>query len=506
MRIFHWITRIPRSLKTRENPEASKHRLLLFILALGTFGSAAGPLPAHANPSVEKAAISLGQGEQRILHIRGLKRFSIGGNSIRVISPSDKDALLIKGAVPGFSDLWVWKEDGSSEHRSVTVEKWARTKPLHALDQALGRLQEAEVLPTASGVILRGEISSLAEATRISALRRGFPKEVKDETLASEDLLLRAQTELEEWLKKSSFAERLRIERQDRSLWVRGFLPNPSARAGLEKQIYAIFPLAELDIESLPDRSPTIYFRVYLLEVKKNGFSRLGIRWPSEQAGAFRVTSWGVKEALQLDLTLEALEGQGTARVLSRPELVVRAPGEAELFAGGEIPIRSSTRYSSQITWRPHGLTLRLKVAQTTGDRIRLDIHTEVSHLDPTPGDDTLPSLKASRMKTQVDARLGVPLLLSGLLQEEMRKKAQGIPLLRQIPILGSLFGSTDYLNERSELVAILLPQASPPRAPMEKFARMTPRGPAPPPRNWISPQEERALRTSSQYPWNALE
>jgi pilus assembly protein CpaC len=73
-------------------------------------------------------------------------------------------------------------------------------------------------------------------------------------------------------------------------------------------------------------------------------------------------------------------------------------------------------------------------------------------------------------MNTAVDARYGVPLFLSGLLQQGTRENARGLPLLRQIPVLGALFGSEDYLNERSELVAVLLPGLDPPPAPLGRF------------------------------------
>ncbi len=124
---------------------------------------------------------------------------------------------------------------------------------------------------------------------------------------------------------------------------------------------------------------------------------------------------------------------------------------------------------------------------------------------DASIGLDQVPGIQANRMKTQVDARFGVPLLLSGLLQQGMREQARGLPLLRQIPILGRLFGSEDYLNEQSELVAILLPASGPPSSPMARITQHVPRGPSPMPRQWISPSEERSLKQSEEWPWNAL-
>jgi type II secretory pathway component GspD/PulD (secretin) len=109
-------------------------------------------------------------------------------------------------------------------------------------------------------------------------------------------------------------------------------------------------------------------------------------------------------------------------------------------------------------------------------------------------------------MRTQVDAQFGTPLLLSGLLQEDIRKQARGIPGLRQIPILGALFGSEDFQKEQSELVAILLPQVLPPSPILGRVGESLPKGHIPPARNWISESNMREMQADPNYPWNAFE
>ncbi|MEO5970448.1 MAG: hypothetical protein ABIQ95_11025, partial [Bdellovibrionia bacterium] len=242
------------------------------------------------------------------------------------------------------------------------------------------------------------------------------------------------------------------------------------------------------------------------LELRRNRFQSLGLSWPGTTEGTFQVTQGGIQNLMQLDLKLQQLQGAGEAKILSQPELVVRAPGEAELFAGGELPIRTKTKLQNNVIWKNYGLTLRLKVTHTAGNKIRLDIFTEVSHLDFQNGLGEIPGIQANRIKTQVDATFSSPLLLSGLLKQWVRKEARGFPFLRSIPILGLLFGSRDYLQERSELVAILYPYAAPPETDSRDLIRFMPKGHLPPPESWISPREEKLLRESKDYPWNALQ
>jgi len=452
--------------------------------------------------------VVLGVGEQRLLQAEGITRFSLGGDSVRAIRPpqNSPSALLIKATKPGTTDLWIWKHDGSSEKRTVLVQK---TDPLPlkpSLLRALSLLDEIEIIYSGESAVLRGEIRRLREATRVASLVREFQGQVIDETSLDPELLETGRAKIEAWLRSTSTGKTLRTETNGGSLWVRGSVEQSTEKSWLEKKLRALFPLVLLDLEALPDSSPTVYFRVFLLELKRSRFSTIGISWPALQEAGFRVTTAGIQDLLALDQTLQQLEGDGAARILSNPEIAVRAPGEAELFAGGEIPVRVQSQYFSNVNWKTYGLSLKLKVTHSAGDRIRLDIFTEVSHLDTTIGSDKIPGVQANRMKTQVDAKYGQPLLLSGLLQQGLREQARGLPFLRTIPVLGLLFGSEDYLNERSELIAILHPHASPPAAPIQKVKSLIPSGPMPLPRDWITPSEEASLRKSPDYPWNALQ
>ena len=466
----------------------------------------------------ERPTLILGQGEQRLLRFPGLTKYSLGSSVVRVLPLSPNfgftakarhDSLLIKAVTPGLGDLWVWKQDGSSEHRTIRVEKLSRSE--HAdpatsgLEKSLSKLQEVEVVLTGQKTVLRGEILTLGESARVHSLAEAFPQQIHDETELSFELLDQGEKQLNQWLKRSGYSTQLRTEQVGQSLWLRGNVNHASLQLAVEKQARTIFPMIQTEIDSLPDHAPTVYFRVFLLELKRSQFHSLGLSWPALTAGAFKVTTGSIQDLLQIDLTLQQLEGNGNAKILSNPELVVRAPGEAELFAGGEIPIQMQSQYYSNVSWKKYGLILRLKCTHVAGERVRLDIYTEVSHLDNHISQGQVPGIQANRMKTQVDAKFGTPLLLSGLLQQGIREEAKGLPFLRGIPILGVLFGSEDYLNERSELVAILYPHATPPPPPFH-LPHLVPRGLLPAPRNWITPSEMRAFKESKDYPWNTLE
>ncbi len=438
-----------------------------------------GPSIAFAEV-IEGPPVFLQPGEQRILIYPRLLRYSLSQEGVRVrrvrkefpVSQRGKfhEMLILKAVKVGASELQVWKEEGIVESRKILIRKTSSPGVISSVVQAAEKLKEVEVYWVGASITLRGEVLSVAEAARIEALLRQFSTLVSDQTTLSESLFIQAERMLRDWLKKTHYDSRLRVEELGGELWIRGALSSLAEQKAVEKKARSIFPLIQFEVDSMPDRANTVHFKVMLLELKKSGFREFGIAWPAGQENAFQVSSLGVRDGLQLQLALRALEGRGSARMLSQPELVVRVPGEAEFFAGGELPLVRRTQYSSEVGWKKHGLTLKLKVTHSAGDLVRLEVFTEVSHLDLKIQSEGIPGIQASRMKTQVDARYGKPLFLSGLLQQGWREQIQGLPLLKDIPILGKLFGSEDYLHEKSELVAILIPSSLPPDPASQRF------------------------------------
>ncbi|HUP56945.1 MAG TPA: type II and III secretion system protein [Bdellovibrionota bacterium] len=467
----------------------------------------------HAQ-AIERPPLVLGVGEQRIVRVPGLARYSLGSAVVKAHplgkSLDEKEAresILLRGVTPGTGDLWVWKKDGTSESRAIRVERTIADELPGPLLRALSRLRSCEVFFHGQGVVVRGFVEDADEAGRVAAIARGFPREVRDETEIAEELLAAARTKLESALRELKLAASIRVERIGSALWARGSLDRQADRPAVERKLRAAYPAVDLELDTMADSGPTVHFKVFLLELRKNRLGHFGLTWPALQEGAFRVTSGKIQDLVQLDVALQALEGEGAVRVLSNPELVVRAPGEAQLFAGGELPISMRSAYYQNVSWKNYGLMLKLKVTDTTSEKVRLDVFTEVSRLDPAIAMGEVPGLQTNRMNTAVDARYGVPLFLSGLLQEGTRESARGLPGLRRIPILGSLFGSEDYLNERSELVAILLPSLEPPAAPMHRMTSREEAGVAslPEPDDETPPEPESLDAASARFPWRRM-
>ena len=97
--------------------------------------------------------------------------------------------------------------------------------------------------------------------------------------------------------------------------------------------------------------------------------------------------------------------------------------------------------------------------------RISLHVATEVSQLDPTNSvtiaGTTVPGLIVRRADTTAEIPSGGTLAMAGMLQDQTKQTITGLPGLMEVPILGPLFKSRDYLNNRTELVILVTPYIS---------------------------------------------
>ena len=461
---------------------------------------------------VEKAPLYLSVGEQKLLSFPiNIIQFSLGNrkliHSIRPLNKQSKKQLLLKAVQVGCTDLWVKKEDLESEHRQICVEKAnPRILPKNTKN-LVSSLMEVEVISLNDKVLLRGIITSLNEARKIQALLDYDPKTVLNQSQLSEELLLELKSKLETFIKHTQLSESFSVIEKNGSLWLTGSVDNEKEKQKLEMQIHLEFPLIETKIDTYAESLKTVYFRIFLLELRKDSFEAFGLRWPEVFEHALNISTHHLNESINFELNIHALAKNGMAKILSQPEIAVQSPGQAELFAGGEIPIKSQGKFFSNTLWKPFGLTLKLNVQKTIGKKIRLEILTEVSQLDSNISLDETPGIRSNRMKTQVEAELGKPLLLSGLLQDNLRTQVKGLPGLSSIPVLGALFSSKEYLSEQSELVAVLLPHEA---LPMAKWSKEFPdgfiKGTRPPRRNWLSQSEIKALESHPLFPWNVFE
>ena len=126
-------------------------------------------------------------------------------------------------------------------------------------------------------------------------------------------------------------------------------------------------------------------------------------------------------------------------------------------MAGGEFPVKFVNYKVKEVIWKKYGIFLKVKPVADSSGRMTIKIETEVSSINQII--DGIPSLLTHRVSSTFDMNESRTIILSGLLKEQSHETSSGLPFLGQLPILGPLFSSQKFLNERTELLVFVKPE-----------------------------------------------
>ena len=165
--------------------------------------------------------------------------------------------------------------------------------------------------------------------------------------------------------------------------------------------------------------------------------------------------------------TIKAFERVGLIRTLAEPNLTSVNGEAASFLAGGEFPVPTGRDREGQISveYKPYGVGLSFRPIVLTGGRISLQVKVEVSELTSqggltigagTPSSIGLPGLSVRRSENTIELPSGGSMMIAGLLQESTRQNIDSLPGMTNLPVLGQLFRSRDYLMGETELVVIV--------------------------------------------------
>ena len=176
--------------------------------------------------------------------------------------------------------------------------------------------------------------------------------------------------------------------------------------------------------------------------------------------------------------TLRAMESAGVLRTLAEPNLTAISGEAATFIAGGEFPVPAGyscdpvTRVcTTQISFKKFGISLNFTPVVMSEGRISLRVMTEVSELSNdnsitltqalsgnSTNSLTIPSIKTRRAETTLEIPSGGSMAMAGLIADQTKQAINGLPGLSQLPVLGTLFRSRDYVNNQTELMVLVTP------------------------------------------------
>ena len=157
----------------------------------------------------------------------------------------------------------------------------------------------------------------------------------------------------------------------------------------------------------------------------------------------------------------DALKANGLIRTLAEPNLTCVSGESADFLVGGEVPIPIPQALGRiAIEFKPFGIGLAFTPTVLSSGMINLKVAPEVSELDYSRKVDfdgyEIPAITTRKASTVVDLADGQSFAIAGLISDQLKENAYRFPVLGDVPVLGTLFRSTDFEKNKTELVIIV--------------------------------------------------
>ena len=231
--------------------------------------------------------------------------------------------------------------------------------------------------------------------------------------------------------------------------------------------------------QDLDGRTPQVEIVSKLVDVSADDTKNLGINWSAVNlstrgtplTGQASVTapttgavgnlslgtvqSWGA-----LNATLDALEKQKKANVVSNPTITTVDNRQAKILVGAKIPLIVADQAGNAITQLTKiGIQMHVTPHINSDKTITMDMHTEVSELSSQATVQGGVIIQTSEADTRVLVENGDTAIIGGLVRNVESETRTGIPVLQSIPLLGMLFRNTNTVNDKRELIIFVTPR-----------------------------------------------
>ncbi len=387
----------------------------------------AGAAGAQVKPGAAASAlITMYVGEIRTLPMGAVQRVAVGNGRIITTNVLEKELLLL-AEQPGETDLYVWLKDGAVRKFSVRVTQSDLSETQRQLSRVLSNVSGVKAERVGDYVVISGNTTK-ANLQRIATVAGNF------------------------------------------------------------RQVINMTQEEPVTLKKM------VYLKVQIVEFKRSALENIGVRWASEISGPSGAFAWdwitsggftarqpdpgipsnvfnslpprvspplgylGIATSIASRINLAV--NNGDAYILATPELSTRSGGEAKFLAGGQIPIVTPASGLSPptVTYKDYGIKLSINPVADEYNNVMAVIKSELSSIDPATAVQGNPGFLTRSTDSEINVKEGQTIVLSGLVNAEMSNQVDKLPWLGDIPVLGALFRSTDFRNNRTDLVIFVTP------------------------------------------------
>ena len=441
-----------------------------------------------------------------------IDRFALGDPQVVAVTVLAERELVINAKSEGITNIVLWEEGAQPTNLWVEVSTVTKEEPTPPLPQPKKATpEEIEVLLKRAlaglaiepiviqlpdetvSVILKGEVESSEEIKAVESFAQMLTPKVIS-MLRVRPALPPPQLTPEE--KKAFLIEQavgipgVKVSIAEDKIVLQGQVRSLAEKLLAEERAK---PFGTV-INRIEVTNPTVrqfVAEVQVLEVSKNALQKLGVSWGTIQVTGTGGTTGGVQTKIftvtpgqavfgeetveqpigrvsPIGAQINALIQSGQARLLANPQQKTIEGADATFLVGGLIPIPvfgffgvgagAAAPGAATVVFFPFGITLTLHPEATHQGEIFLQMRVEVTAPDFGLATQVLgTTVPGFRFRGLDDVKLllksGDTVVISGLIQDELREQISRFPLLSKIPILGELFKSREFVRQQNELV-----------------------------------------------------
>lgn len=404
-----------------------------FLARSGLIGSAWAEEPA--------ASIDVGVGES-VIHQepRALSRVLISNPAVASVKLLEEGQVQVLGLAVGTTDLWLWYRDDPAHPKVYAVHAGNDLSDLTRRVNAAVSGVPPKVYAVRERVVIEGVVADLESAERVASVARIFDEEFVNLMTVQGDNQVQLHV---------TFAEVSRTGLRELGLNILGqFSGNQFGISG-----------------------PGSTGAATANRASNTSFPNInGSTVSSAGAGVFNLIGLATAGPVDITAILSVLEEYDLARTLAQPTLVSLSGQQAEFLAGGEVPIPIGENNGLiSIEFKEYGVKLVFVPTVLSGDVIDMRTYVEVSELDEANSlkltGIEIPAFVTRKADSHLRIEDGMTFAMAGMLKERTNAYRSQIPILGDIPILGSLFRYVKHAREETEIVIFVTPELVRPMA-----------------------------------------
>jgi pilus assembly protein CpaC len=439
-------------------PRASAKPLAVVILAAFSLGAQAAGKQITVQESGQRAfvqtqtgsdvapSMNLTVGKSTLVRLNApISRISVGNPAVADVTLINNRELYLLGKGFGSTNVMLWRKGGGTTIIDVAVAADAG-----ALQSRLAQLLPGEtgirVSAAADSLVLSGSVTSAGASAQAVQIAEAFV---------------------------AAYSRSMKVRAQGKNLDVQ---QQQVSSKGDGARVVNLMSIAE------PQQ---VMLEVKVAEISKVLLDKLGAGLNVDRSsGSWR---YGIVSNLLADgasslgflrdtgdaISVDAESREGLVKVLAEPNIVSVSGQEASFLAGGKIFIPVARTNGAlgvptiTLEEKEFGVGLKFTPTVLSSGRINLSVAPEVSELSQTGSPFTaldgtttiLPSFTTRRAQTTVQLGDGQSFAIAGLIKNNVNSTVKKMPVLGEVPVLGALFRSTEFQNDRTELMFIITPR-----------------------------------------------